>query len=73
MILLAVTILVAVLVGGAIVLKLTDTPLAAVAGLASVLGAAAVAVVGQGRVYAPATVEQIKKDLIAATAKDGAP
>lgn len=67
LILAALVALAVVVVGGAIALKMTDTPIALVTGLATVLGGAVVAFVGKTQVFAPATVEQLVK-----SAKDGA-
>lgn len=48
---------VALIVGSAIALKMTDTPISLVAGVASVLGGAVVALIGRSTVYSPAATE----------------
>lgn len=50
---------VALLVGCAIALKMTDTPISLVAGLCSVLGGAIVALVGRTTVFSPASAEKL--------------
>jgi hypothetical protein len=50
---------VALIVGSAIALKLTDTPISLVAGVASVLGGDVVALVGKTTVFSPATTENL--------------
>ena len=55
---------VALLVGSAIALKMTDTPVSIVAGVASVLGGAIVALIGKASVFSQATTETLVTDAL---------